>query len=117
MVQSKLNPSNSGGPVIQQPYNRDRDRKKFAKMIVVYDFLFNFEEYLDFITYILDTYNLSFEGFSRSTVKKDILNFKQNIYSFFMVIFYLMDNMVSITTDMDRNPNRFYYLNCYRTLG
>ena len=110
MFQTELNPSNPTGPVTQRPYNRDRDRENFAKMIVVCGLPFNFGENEGFITYIRDTYNPSFEGFSRSMVKRDIFEFQEKHMQFLRSYFYMMDCRAAITTDMGRSPNGNDYL-------
>ena len=110
MVQSELNTSNPSGPLTHRTYNKDRDRENFAKMVVVCGLPFSFGEHPGFIAYIHETYNPSFQGLSRSMVKRDIFEFQEKYCQYLRAYFELMDCRVAITTDMGRSPNGFDYL-------
>lgn len=57
-------------------------------MIIVCDLPFNFEEHSDFITYIWETYNPSFEDFSRSMVKRKSFKFHKKSLSISSYLFW-----------------------------
>lgn len=76
-------------------------------MIVVCGLPFNFEKYLSFISYISDTYNSSFTGLSKGTIKRDIFEFQQKYCQYLCAYFEIINCKVASTTDISYNPNGF----------
>ena len=71
---------------------------------------FSFPSSPDFIHYIRDIYNPAFNGFPRSTVKRDVFKFAHEYQQYLRFSLYHFNGKVSSTSDIGRSTNDHDYL-------
>ncbi|KAK4349560.1 hypothetical protein RND71_032315 [Anisodus tanguticus] len=107
-VQGQINLMTGG--IACSKYNKHRDREAISKLVVVEGLPFSFPSSPDFIHYIRDIYNPAFNGFPRSTVKRDVYKFAHEYQQYLHFSLYHFNGKVSITSDIGRSTNDHDYL-------
>jgi hypothetical protein len=91
-------------------YDKQKDRENIAKLVAVEGLPFSFPSSPGFIHYIRETYNPAFNGFPRSTVRRDVFKFAHEYQQYLRYALYHFDGKVALTSDIGRSTNGNDYL-------